>query len=127
VHEVSLSRQLAAAVDRARHGRQVAAVHVEIGDLRQVVPDSLSYAWTFVVRGTPLEGARLEICRCPTVLSCVDCGVDVALGPEFGFACRACGSADTRLVSGEQFRLTAIDVNPAHPTRGDQHGPLPPP
>ncbi|MEA5153753.1 hydrogenase maturation nickel metallochaperone HypA [Raineyella sp.] len=137
MHEVSLCRQLAAAVTRATGDREVEVVHVDVGQLRQVVPEAMRFAWTFVVKDTPLARARLELRLLPATLSCRDCGASSRLGPELGFDCRACGSADTALTSGEQFVLTAVDVRtptPADdrdgrcetgPGKGDRDGALP--
>ncbi len=120
MHEVSLCRSLATAVGRAAGRRRVTDVFVDIGQLRQVVPDALSFAWTFVVRGTALDGAVLHLNAIPAVIRCDSCGTRTELGPELGFNCPACGSADTRLVSGEEFTLTAIDVaDPVGATRGE--------
>lgn len=140
MHEVSLCRQLAAAVTRATGPRAVDAVYVTVGQLRQVVPEALQHAWGFVVRGTPLEHARLHLEPVPAVLRCSDCGAERRLGPELGFDCRGCGSDRTRLVSGEEFVLTAVDVrdpgtpgDPGDPTEdpsrqeGPRHGSLSPP
>lgn len=121
VHEVSLCRSLTAAVDRAAGGRRVEAVHVDVGQLRQVVPEAMSHAWGFVVRGTRLDGAVLHLNSIPAVLACQDCGTADKLGPELGFDCHSCGSARTHLTSGEEFTLTAIDVSDA---RGDTKGTL---
>lgn len=137
MHEVSLCRQLASAVTRAVDGRAVDAVYVEVGELRQVVPEALEYAWTFVVRGTALTGARLVLHQVPAVLRCDDCTRSTRLGPGLGFRCPACSSPRTRLTSGEEFVLTAVDVHddpPAGPpgpsgdpaTRGRPDGALSP-
>jgi len=120
VHEVSLCRSLAAAVTRAAGERRVEAVEVSIGGLRQVVPDAMAHAWTFVVRGTTLDGAALRITSIPAAITCDDCGATTELGPELGFDCRSCGSGHTRVTSGEEFTLTAIDIcDPARVTKGE--------
>lgn len=110
MHEVSLCQHLARAVSRAAGPRTVEVVHVDVGALRQVVPDAMTFAWGFVVRGTTLDGCRLDMRELPAVIRCEVCGADARLGPELGFDCRSCGSADTVVVSGEQFLLRAIDV-----------------
>lgn len=137
VHEVSLCRQLAAAVGRATAGRVVDTVHVEVGALRQVVPEAMTHAWTFVVRGTDLQGATLRLRLVPAQVTCLACGHTAALGPQLGFACGSCGSEDTRVTDGEQFVLVAVDVheaptsspepgNDAAPQRGRHDGALSP-
>lgn len=137
MHEVSLCCQIAAAVGRATEGRRVEAVHVRVGALRQVVPATLRHAWRLVVRGTPLAGSALRVELVPAVLRCDDCGAERRLGRALGFGCAACGSGRTRLTSGEELVLAAVDVHdpgPAPPTpttpttttTGARHGPLPP-
>lgn len=127
---MSLCRSLATAVGRAAGTRRVTDVFVDVGALRQVVPDALAFAWTFVVRGTALDGAELHLNPIPAVLACNACGSRTTLGPELGFGCPACGSSDTHLATGEEFTLTAIDVadpvaatartgSPTSPDRGD--------
>lgn len=120
MHEVSLCRSLASAVGRAAGTRHVTDVFVDVGALRQVVPDALSFAWTFVVRGTALDGAELHLNAIPAVLECDACGRRAELGPELGFSCPSCRSPETHLASGEEFTLTAIDVaDPVGATRGE--------
>jgi hydrogenase nickel insertion protein HypA len=119
MHEVSLCRSLAAAVARAAADRQVEAIHVAVGQLRQVVPEAMAHAWTFVVRNTSLEGAELQLTSIPAVLGCDDCGASAELGPELGFDCHSCGSPNTHLTSGEEFTLTAIDVSESGATKGE--------
>lgn len=123
MHEVALSRQLAAAVSRAAGSRRVRTVAVAVGELRQVVPDALTHAWGFVVRDTALAGAELQLRRVPAVIECAACATRRTLGPELGFDCRACGSPDTRVISGEEFVLTAIEVE--NDERGTENGTLP--
>ena len=36
-------------------------MHLDVGHLRQVVPDTLRYAWEIVVDGTPLAGSVLAV------------------------------------------------------------------
>ena len=48
-------------------------MHLRVGELRQVVPEALEYAWTFVVRSTPLDGSTLRLDHVPAVLTCDDC------------------------------------------------------
>lgn len=117
---MSLAQALARAVGRAAGTRPVTAVFVDVGALRQVIPEALDSAWTFVVRGTALAGAALHTRAVPAVLACDDCGATTKLGPELGFRCPSCGSAATHLVSGEEFTLTAIDVADEGPSTDAQ-------
>jgi hydrogenase nickel incorporation protein HypA/HybF len=122
VHELALSQQVASIVSRAATGRVVRSVQVEVGALRQVVPDALASAWQFVIAGTGLARAELQISPTPAVVACQACAAHSQLGPELGFHCRSCGSQQTTVVSGEEFRVLSIDVE--QPVQPAAHEPL---
>ncbi|WP_448852823.1 hydrogenase maturation nickel metallochaperone HypA [Corynebacterium sp. 335C] len=136
MHEVALSQQLARLVSRAAEGRKVLVVRLEIGALRQVVPESLAYAWTFVTKGTNLGDSELDVQWRPAVLRCGN-GHESRAGDGLTFICPRCGGA-MDVLSGDQFRVIDIDVDVdagAPPAgrdmadaraRRDGHGPLPP-
>ena len=107
VHEVALSTQLARLVSKAAEGRRVFTVRLEIGALRQVVPETLVYAWGFVTKNTQLEGAELDVTWVPVRLRCAEGHVTEKQG--WGFGCDYC-DASTTVVTGEEFRVIDIDV-----------------
>ncbi|MFK3614661.1 hydrogenase maturation nickel metallochaperone HypA [Corynebacterium amycolatum] len=109
MHEVALSMQLAKVVTRAAEGRTVRTVHLRIGALRQVVPETLSYAWDFVSRDTGLGHAELEIDWVPAVVECAH-GHREQVGPLDGLLCPTCGEPG-RVISGEEFTIVDIDVD----------------
>ena len=108
VHEVALSTQLARVVNRAAHGKKVTDVHLEIGALRQVVPESLMYAWQFVVKGTPLDGVQLNVDWIPLVIRC-DQGHITTVKEELNLMCPKCGKT-TNIMSGKEFTVVDIEV-----------------
>lgn len=108
VHEVALSTQLARVVNRAAHGKKVTEVHLAIGALRQVVPESLMYAWQFVVKGTPLDGVQLNVDWIPLVIRC-DQGHITTVKDELNLMCPVCGKS-TNIMSGEEFTVVDIEV-----------------
>jgi hydrogenase nickel incorporation protein HypA/HybF len=109
VHELSVS---AAVVDTAvRHaaGRKVTAVHLRVGALRQVVPDSLAFYFEIVARDTLCEGAVLEQELVGARLRCEDCerewGADAP-----AFRCPTCAGAAVVVVAGDELEVESIDV-----------------
>ena len=110
VHELALCGAIADIVTRRAGARRVAAVHVRIGELRQVVPETLAFCWTMVTDGTDLAGAELEIERVPTVLHCRACDQSLPMSGGFAIACAACGSFDVEITTGEEFDVTALDL-----------------
>jgi len=110
VHELALCAAIAGIVTRQAGERRVAAVHVRIGELRQVVPDTLAFCWAMVTDSTELADAELEIERVPAVLHCRVCDEDSALAGGLAIVCASCGSFDVEVTAGEEFDVTALDL-----------------
>lgn len=121
MHELSLCGSIAGVVGRHADGRDVSVIRVRIGQLRQVVPDTLAYCWDLVSAGTPLAGSRLEIEYVPARMRCRACGHDAEVGDLPVFACAACGGIDAEITAGEEFMITSLDLE-----TGTPDGPLPP-
>jgi hydrogenase nickel incorporation protein HypA/HybF len=114
MHELSLCTSIAKIVERTAAGRTVQRVRVDIGHLRQVVPETLAYSWEMVVWGTPLEAAKLEIRYVPAVIECLACGHHTELD-EPVFRCAKCDSVETQVISGNELIVTSLDVIAARP------------
>jgi hydrogenase nickel incorporation protein HypA/HybF len=110
VHELSVCGMIAGIAERRAEGRTVAAIHVRIGQLRQIVPDTLVFCWDLVVSDTTLDGSRLELEIVPARIRCRACGVTAELGDLPVFACGSCHGVDTEVVAGEEFLITALDL-----------------
>jgi hydrogenase nickel incorporation protein HypA/HybF len=110
VHELSICTAIAKIAHQAAAGRPVERVRVDIGHLRQVVPDTLSHSWEMVVFGTPFEGVPLEVRTVAAIIECGQCGVRTQLDDPI-FRCAACGSTDTTVVSGHELLVTSLDLS----------------
>jgi hydrogenase nickel incorporation protein HypA/HybF len=115
VHELSLCGSIANIVGRHAEGRPVSVINIQIGQLRQVVPDTLVYCWELVSEGTPLAGSRIEVEAVPARMRCRACGHVAEVGDLPVFVCRDCGSIDAEVVSGEEFLITSLELA-AEPT-----------
>lgn len=109
MHELSICRSIADIVSRHAAGRSVSTVRVRIGQLRQVVPETLVYCWSLVSEDTPLDGSRLEVESVPAAIRCRGCDHRRVLDAPI-LACDACGSRDVEIVSGEEFLVTSLDL-----------------
>jgi len=109
VHEVALCSAIARIAHATADGLPVERVRVDIGHLRQVVPDTLRHCWEMVVFDTLLEGATLEVREVPTVIECRSCGASTAL-QELTLVCSACRSTDTTVLAGDELNVTSVDV-----------------
>ena len=110
MHEVAIARSIQRIVERARCGRAVESVAVDIGALRQVVPETLTACWDLVVAGTELAGARLETAAIPAVVWCRTCDHRRQLVDLPSMMCEACGGTATVTESGEELLVRSISL-----------------
>ncbi len=114
MHELSLCRSIRDVVERARDGRPVRAVNVQVGQLRQVVPETLVYCWGMLCAEGPLSGSQLVVDHVPVVLGCRDCGGRTTVGDSLELVCGTCGSGSVDLLSGEEMLVTSVDLVKEH-------------
>lgn len=110
MHELSLCRSIFGIVDPARDGRVVDRVHLRVGMLRQVVPETLEHCWGLLTAETPLEGSCLEIDHVPIELRCTECLEVTVAAERLLLVCGRCDSAKVELLAGEEFLVTTMDV-----------------
>jgi hydrogenase nickel incorporation protein HypA/HybF len=109
MHELALARAVVAIVEEHADGRRVARVELEVGRLRQVVPDALAFSFELAARGSAAEGAELAIEQVPVRVECRACKATSDVD-AFPFACAACGGRDVEVVDGEQLRVVALEL-----------------
>ena len=109
MHELALADAIVAIAAEHAHGRRVARVEVEVGALRQVVPDALAFSLELVASGTAAEGAELVLEEVPVRVECRACGAETA-AESFPLACVRCGGLDVRVVDGEQLQVIALEL-----------------
>ncbi len=109
MHELSISAALVDTAVRHAAGRRVSAVHVRVGQLRQVVPDSLEFYFELMSRDTVCEAARLDLEVVSARLRCAPCAREWEISTP-AFRCPACGGADVAVLSGEELEVESIDV-----------------
>ncbi len=110
MHELSLCGSIANIVGRHAAGRPVSVIHMRIGQLRQVVSDTLVYCWDLVSEGTPLAGSRIDVEVIPARIRCRACDGVTEVGDIPVFACRGCGGIDAEVISGEEFLITSLEL-----------------
>ncbi len=131
MHEMSLAEGIRSIVlDQARtHGfARVTCLRLEIGRFAGVEKPALEFAFDVVMRGSPAEGARLELIDLPGKALCYDCAKTVQIDdrlapcpcarrqadprwrrrdPDQGHGgalmCTVCGCGDTVRIDGMEF------------------------
>lgn len=109
MHELSLSSAIVNTALRHAAGRRVRVVSLQVGSLRQVVPDTLEFYFQLVARGTLCEGARLEQEHIQAQLHCRPCARDWEIEIP-AFRCPYCGGSEVEVAAGEEFCVESIEV-----------------
>lgn len=115
MHELSICGSIADIVTRHAAGRPVKVINVRVGQLRQVVPDTLVYCWGLVSEQTPLAGSRIAVDEVPARIKCRACEHVTDVGAVPVFACGACGGFDAEVLSGEEFLITSLELESSFP------------
>ena len=110
MHELSLCGSIYEIVDRAAAGRAVSVIHLQVGRLRQVVPDTLAYCWTLVSDQTELAGSELEVDLVPVTLVCTECDSITTLANAPVLLCSRCGGSQVSVTTGEELMLTSLEL-----------------
>jgi hydrogenase nickel incorporation protein HypA/HybF len=110
MHEFSIASAVVDTAVRHAAGRRVTVVTVRFGQLRQVVPDSLAFAFGIVSRDTVCEGATLEQELVAARLRCGACAREWEIDLP-AFRCERCGTADVEVLAGEELEVDSIEVS----------------
>ena len=109
MHELALMEDVVAAIGGRLGDARVRIVRLEIGRLAGVVPDALRFCFDVCARGTPIEGATLEIIDVAACARCRGCGAEFL--PESLYALCECGGGDLELIAGRELRIKEVEVD----------------
>lgn len=114
MHELSVTESILEI--SLRHAHQANAKHITnlylvIGQLASIVDDSVQFYWDIVSKGTIADGATLHFRRIPATLACMDCNHHYNPSDN-SFSCPVCNSDHVKVISGDEFFMEAIDVDP---------------
>jgi len=108
MHEVGIARSVIdAAVAAVPEGGTLSGVTVTIGPMSGVVADSLQFGFEVASKGTPAEGAELEIVEVPLVVHCSACGARREIEDAAMLRCPECAGTVT-VVSGNETLVTSV-------------------
>lgn len=112
MHEMSLAEGIRTIVeDQARaHGfARVTVLRLEIGRFAGVEKPALAFAFDVVMRGSPAEGARLEMIDLPGRALCYDCTKTVEIDDRLA-PCPACRGGRLIPEGGDEMRIKDMEV-----------------
>ena len=110
MHELALAHSVVEILceEAERHGlRRIDGFTLRVGQLRAVVPELLQSCMAIASRGTPAEGARMELDVVAGQARC-RCGAEFAID-ELLFLCPRCGKPGAAVTRGQELALVEIE------------------
>jgi hydrogenase nickel incorporation protein HypA/HybF len=108
MHEMAIADAVVGIAALRAHGARVSKIELRVGQMRQVVPPALHFAFGLASAGGPVEGAELELDVVEAAGICRTCGKETPL-PGLPLVCRHCGGLDIDVVSGQELVVDAIE------------------
>jgi len=112
MHESSVARQILAAVlERAAREQavRICAVRGWVAETESLSPQSLAFHFAAHARGTPADGAHLDLLLVRVDASCRTCGSTYAPDHHL-LLCPACGSTDATLLGRTGIGVESLEV-----------------
>ena len=82
---------------------------VVIGRLRQIMPETLQFAYETLTKETAIAGSKIEVTSAPILAKCPKCGWEGGI-KENNFRCGKCGSGEIGLSGGMELYLNNLTV-----------------
>jgi hydrogenase nickel incorporation protein HypA/HybF len=112
MHEYSLAQsimQIVIAEAEKVSARKVTKVTLTLGELAGVLPDSLSFCFDLVTKGTIAVGALLEIEKVPLKGYCPHCEKAFFI-MNHQYLCDQCGNGSIELISGQELQVSHLEI-----------------
>ncbi len=115
MHELPLVKSIYKTVLRfaEKNGAaRVTRVVLEIGAVRDFIPEIVQKYWDYVSRGSIGEGALIEIVTVPATVRCGRCGAVRPIEPQDfeGSRCPNCRFRKGTLVSGQELNIKGVEI-----------------
>ena len=109
MHELGLTRNIVAIVGERAQSLKVLRVRLEVGRLSGMLPEAIRFCFDICSKGTPLEGATLEIVEIAGRGSCSSCGAEPVMTAPLG-RCPVCREPSLRMVAGSELNIKEMET-----------------
>jgi len=113
MHEMSVTRSMLEIARREMEANglvKLTRLKVRVGELTAVEPESLRFCFDVAIKGTPFEGAALEIEEVPLSGRCRRCSTAFRI-TAFENRCPKCSSTDMERVAGDELDIISLEGN----------------
>lgn len=113
MHETAIARQIVVIVEetlKSYPNARCKTVHVQIGELTAVIPESLIFAYQAATADTPLSESKLNIITIPILAECKTCSQQFGIR-DFDFHCPFCRSQDIEIRQGRELHVEKLELD----------------
>ena len=113
MHEMALTQSIVEIVEESasQHGlTRVRRITLTVGELADVVEESLRFCFEAMTPGTIMEDAELVWERVEASSRCVMCGAEFRPDP-LDFTCPECQNPFTEVFKGKEFAIASIEAD----------------
>ena len=113
MHEMDIMMGVLDAVNQSASdagATKVLKISLSVGEMTEVIEDSLVFAFEVLSEGTMCEGAELALNIIHPHSLCLECGKDFD-HDRFHMTCPYCGSYELSLRTGRELRIDSIEVD----------------
>lgn len=85
-------------------------IKVKVGDMFHLNSESVKSHFESIAKGTPLEGATLELEEVQLTAKCNRCGWNGEVEDHHLLVCGACASREVEVLGGDEVVIETIDL-----------------
>lgn len=111
MHEFSIIENILAIIEEIAENEKltsISKVTLLIGKMRQIVPDTMSFAFEAAAKDTIAGSATLEMEFVPIKIHCNDCSNEFIVN-NHTYVCERCGSTDLSVLEGQELIIKNIE------------------
>ena len=112
MHELSIAKSIISTVKSEMESNSYATVSgigLRIGEMTDIVEDSLRFGMEALTKGTSLEGVDVTIEIVPLHGMCKQCQKEFRI-VEFKFVCPGCKSVEVEIIRGKELDISYLEV-----------------
>lgn len=111
MHELGIITNLFTLIEEIaveHHLSKINRVKLKLGQMQQIVPETLTFAFETVAQGTKAEGAALDVEYVPIKMQCADCTAEFLIG-EHTYICPVCSGTRLNMIEGMEIVLETVE------------------
>lgn len=111
MHEISLIESIIEIIiaEMPEHNvTRIESIALRIGEMRQVIPETLHFGFDILSKDTPVEGAKLIIESVPIKGRCRTCGQEFVI-ENYLNNCPKCEGIDNEIISGKELEIAGFE------------------